>query len=414
MADDITLYRYKYKPCNVVLTIGDETFEFRDGCITYLNFIHDYTRRRFPVIQCGMEMETRLIKKLYENEDNSKLKLDVYEYQIDKTDEVVGTVLYLQDTFSIIPANDQTVYITSTDSETESQMDVMKTLQNFQMYLIDMEVINWFTQEISIMMEEVTYSAALQALFVERKVPKGLVVATPPQQTGKLHYMVVPLQDLIHNIRHLNNMYGLYDGTPIVYYDLKYLYCVAKKTPNIIIPSATDYGTIKFLLKNPTDPTYKIAGSFDDAENQLHLVNLNREPEILDNTTRDVNTKFSTLTAVNSLGKVTKTTIDEEAEATTLKYIYSNNDLTEQQVINENMYGRIINLGVLNTSVKFLTPYKDYIFDADTSYDNLDLNGYIFRIIQFTLGIHREGSTDYLNEATIVLYNPVREPDAKE
>ena len=153
----IVFHTYKYIPKNPVLTLNGETYTYtKDGAITYVNILHDYTARKLPVIQCGIEMEVSLIEKLYKYQDTAQLKLDIYEQEADGDGNIVGTTLYLQHTFSIIPARDQTVYITSTDSTTRAAMDVMKTLQNFEMYLIDMDSVNWFTVERDAVFEEAT------------------------------------------------------------------------------------------------------------------------------------------------------------------------------------------------------------------------------------------------------------------
>lgn len=405
--EPLVLNQHKYIPKNVVLTIGDRTYSYRDGSITYINIIHDFVKRRFPVIQCGLEMEVAIIEELYKHRDDTKLKLDIYEQKLGENGEIVNTSLYLQYTFHVVPARDQTVYITTTDTETQQLMDVMKTLQNFEMYLIDMDVIRWFTTEKDLIFEEATYAAALQAMFVMREIPAQKVIATPPMLNGSLKNVNVPLEDMIHNIQHLNVTYGIYDGTPIVYYDLFYLYCLSKQKPNIVIESATDFGTVSFVLMNPGKPAREITGSCDDAKEATHWVNLNSTPKIFDTTPKDTAAKLATVTTVNSKGVVDKKTLDDNA--TTLKYIYANNDLSSAQLINELMVGPTVSVVALNSSVKFLKPYKDYTFVTDTSYQNLGLNGKIFRLLGYVLGIHREGSDNYITEVTMTLYTPRRE-----
>lgn len=407
----IVFHTYKYIPKNPVLTLNGETYTYtKDGAITHVNILHDYTARKLPVIQCGIEMEVSLIEKLYKYQDTAQLKLDIYEQEADGDGNIVGTTLYLQHTFSIIPARDQTVYITSTDSTTRAAMDVMKTLQNFEMYLIDMDSVNWFTVERDAVFEEATYAAALQAMFLLRDIPPKTVIATPPQQEGKVTHMNIPMEDLVHNIHHLNTAYGLYDTTPIVYYDLEHLYCISKREPNIVLESATDFGTVSFILMNPDKAASQITGSCNDPQTGTHWINLNSKPNIYDSRPKDTSAKLSTLTTVNAKGGVKKTTLDENA--TTLRYIYAMNDLSEAQFINETMTGPTVALMASNTSVKFLKPYKDYTFTPDTSYTNLGLSNHIFRLLKWTLGIHREGVTDYISEVSMTLYTPEREGES--
>ena len=70
------IYQYRYIPKNVEIMM-DQNYIFRDGSVTYLNIIHNFRKRRLPVIQFGIEMETRLIRLLYQYKDTATVKLDV-------------------------------------------------------------------------------------------------------------------------------------------------------------------------------------------------------------------------------------------------------------------------------------------------------------------------------------------------
>lgn len=404
--DPLTLYRYQYFPGNVVLTIGNVDYAFRDGSVTYLNIIHMFVVNHMPAVQLGIEMETKLIQELYDNADEARMTIEIMERKVDQDAKVIDTQLYFKHTFSVVPAFEKGTYITTTDPEATGYLEVMRQLQNFELYLVDMDAINWFDKEYADHCTKVSREGMLQKLFVFREIPAGIGYTTPPLLTGIIPDVVIPLGDLVSNIDHMNTAYGLYDNTPIVYYDFNHMYCISKTKPNIVAPSATDFGTITFILLNPEKPQFKISGSNDDAANKTHWMNLQVEPHIDDQRTRDTSAKMSTLTSVNSKGKIEKETLD--GSATRLKYIYSTNELTQQQVLNELMTGPVVWVRLENISVRSIKPYKDYTFEADTSYDNLDLNGHIFRILGWTLGIHREGAVEYLDEVTIQLYTPER------
>ena len=94
--------------------------------------------------------------------------------------------------------------------------------------------------------------------------------------------------------------------------------------------------------------------------------------------------------------------------STALIYVYAITDLTESQILNEFISGHFIALKALNSSVRFIKPYKDYMFATGESYMNLGLAGNIYRLLGWVLGIHREGTHNYLSEVTMTLYNPER------
>lgn len=403
--------QYKYIPKNVEITAG-ETMHFRDGTVLYFNIMHDPRTHRLPVIQCGIEMTSDQIVKMYEHKSDATMKIDIYEQKLNGINgSVIGTSLYLQHEFSVVPMRDQNVYVTTTDRESELLVDPMKRLQNYEMYLVDMDIVKWFTQQIAVTYHNVNHAEALNAMFLERNIPQKIIVATPPAKVENIPVVSVPLQDLVHNIYHINEEYGLYDCIPFVYHDLKYLYCLSKRDPDIEIEDATDYGTVAFIVLNPQDPAHNVTGSYDDGGNKTHWVNLNQPPRIYDEEVWDTDAKFSTVTSVNSSGDVNKTTIDEDATA--LTYVYGINELSEKQMMNEYMTGPTVTVKALNSGVKFIKPYKDYIFATSDSYKNLNLDGKTYRLLSWTLGIHREGSSSYLSEVTVTLYNPKRK-DEKE
>jgi len=409
--DKLEMLQYRYFPKNLEMTL-DENYEFRDGSVLYLNIIHDYVSRKMPVIQIGLEMDHELIKKLYEYRDTAILKLEIYEQEY-RHGEIIETRLYLQHTFSIVPAREQNVYITTDDETTKKLQDKMKTaFQNVEMYLVDMDAVNWFSQEISINYKKTTIAKALHELLLERDIPPKITVATPPLIEDELDTITIPLQDLVHNIYHMNNTYGMYDCKPIIYYDLTYLYCLSKTKPDIVIPDLTEYGNVGFILLDPVDPAHMITGSCDDEKTETHWINLKNAPEIYDESTMDTSSKFSTLTMVDSSGKVNKTTRDDKVTAQ--QYNYANNELTEKQILNETIFGHTLSLRAMNSSVRFLKPYKDYMFAVGESYMNLGLAGNTYRLLSWTLGIRREGMDTYVNDVSMVLYNPKRENSNKE
>lgn len=400
----VEIYTYRYIPKNVELSL-DTNYSFLDGTVTYLYISHDYLNRRMPVIQIGIEMQGSMIEKLYQNIDKAKLKLDINEVQYNGDEEVINTQLYLRHTFNVIPMRDKTVYLTNDNFKSDTTIDIMKTVQMVELYLIDITYVQWFTRQISGIMSKCSYQNALQTLFIQRNIPNGIVIATPPEQNGTINKLSLPLDDLIGNIELLNDNYGLYKTSPIIFYDYEHLYCLNPKEPNITLKSVIDYGTVTFLLENPDSPYVHITGSCDDLQTQTHYINLNKEPSINEVTTWDTDAKFSTVTSVDNKGAVDKRTIDENATA--LRYIYQQNGFTIDQVQNT-LTGHWLNLIASNIRVGFLKPYKTYNFMVGSMYQNLNLTGHDYRISKWTIAIEREASNQYIHTANIELYKPYR------
>lgn len=401
------IYKYRYSIKNIVLTL-DQNYELQDGSISYMFIRHDYAQRRMPVIRAHIELEIPLIAAIYEIGDDARIKFDVYEQQMSSDEKtVLNTVLWWQHTFSIIPAMDQTNYITATDTETLENIDEMRKLQIFDMYLIDMTAVKWFTKQLDPIFKDASKPAAMHALLQLRDVPNGITIATPPMSNEIVDYMVLPLGDLIGNIDTLNTEYGLYDSYPIIYYDLLNMYIINRINPNIILPSTTDYGTVTMILENSITPEHQVCGSRDEPSTKTHYMNLNQIPTINDYTPNMSSTKFATIASVDSSGNVVKQTLDEDATA--LAYVYALNSLTVDQAVNEVFQGRQVSIELNCASVKFLKPYKLYNFSTDTQYEDLQLSGATFRITDWAISINREtvgSDPTYTHEITINLTEP--------
>ena len=387
----MNMYMYEYRISNLVITAGDE-FEIRDGSVVYMYIHHDYRARRMPIVHMKVELDIPTIRAIYANRETVKMKLEIHEYQYEAdsdTPKIVNTTLYMQHTFSIIPAKDRDNYITSEDSTTVESLDEMKSLQIFEAYLIDMDAVNWFTQEICAIFEDAPKPTAMQALFELRSVPGNTLIATPPQDNDEVRYTILPLGDLIGNLEVLNGRYGLYDVKPWIYYDLDKLYCINWKKPNIILPSATDYGNITLLLLNLVSPDRQAVGSCNDAETKTHYINIKEMPHINDYTNRINATRFATVQSVDHDGNVDKTTLSDEDR--TLRYIFAENAMTVDQMINENMQGQNVQVQVPSTSVMFLKPYKNVTFKVGPQFYSLGLDDHEYRLAGWSLSITREG-----------------------
>ena len=402
--EEIEMYRYTYNVSGVELTLDNTNYVFEDGTCIYFMMHHDYLNRRFPIIELGIECDSDLIEEFFKYKDTAKLKLEVIEKQLDSNGNVVNTSIYIRHTFSCVSAKDQTAYITTPDNMSKDSIDPMRKLQALELYLIDMDMVNKFAKEIAIILENVTKAAALQLCFSNRDVLPGTIIATPPQSEKTLDYISLPLGDLVSNITTIHTKYGLYDATPIVYYDYKYIYCLNSLTPNIIMKETTEFGNITFLLINESNPEHNVVGSATLTDQKTHIINLQDEPEIYDTSERRTSTKFSTLLTVSSNGTVNQRTMDEEN--TKAQFIRELNDLTQDQYVNQVMKGHQLSINTNSCCISVLRPYKTYRFDVDTQYSDKGLTGHEYRLTSLTLDIRRDSPTKYIHAITINLQRP--------
>lgn len=408
------LYTYQYIIRNVTITL-DKNYILSDGSVTYWSILHDYESRKMPVFRIMFEVQKDLLAKLYQYASTSgRIKFDVQEYQYNGDNKIVGTKMYMSHVWSYIPESDSSEKLTSSDITTEDISDTMTDPQVFGCYLIDTDAINWFNKQLSMNFRNASRPAILHALLESRDIPSNSVIATPPSDYGILTNAVFPYGDLIGNISYMNSRYGIYDSEPLVYYDGNYLYCLNRLDPNIKVRQVNNYNDVIFLLYNPTSANRESEGSCDDATNKAHYMNLSNDPILTNYSQRKEDTKFDTVTTVSENGNVVKRNLDQNTtgSSTAMVYTYAYNDMTGDQVINDNLAkGRTATVSVNNASISALVPYKRFGFFTDTQYTDLDLQGKAFRLKGWTLTVTREGAgsqASYLHNVIISLFEQTR------
>lgn len=408
------LYTYQYIIRNITFTL-DKNYVLSDGSVTYWSITHDYESRKMPVFRIKFEVQKELLSKLYQYASTSgRIKFDIQEYQYNGDNKIVGTKMYMSHVWSYIPETDSSEKLTSTDITTEDISDEMTDPQVFGCYLIDTDAVNWFNKQLSMNFRNASRPAILHALLESRDVPSNSVIATPPSDYSILTNAVFPYGDLIGNISYMNSRYGIYDSEPLVYYDGSYLYCLNRLDPNIKVRQVNNYNDVIFLLYNPTSANRESEGSCDDNVNKAHYMNLSNDPIITNYNQRKEDIKFDTVTTVSGDGSVVKRNLTQNVTnaSTAMVYTYAYNDLTGEQIINDNLAkGRTATVSVNNASISALVPYKRFGFFTDTQYTNLDLQGKTFRLKGWTLTVSREGAgsqAGYLHNVMISLFEQTR------
>ena len=399
----------------MVLTLGSKTRELQLNrmigmvCINaYLrnNSIGNQVSNRMPMCILTLNLDAEIIQEIFANSNSSKISLSIAEIALDKDMKQVGANSFINDSFDILPVKSVDNYMIPDGTTEETVENVMTQLQSVDLYLYKKTVINYFNQEASLNLSNVSKAAALQTLFRVRNIPARTVIATPPQDNNTITNCTIPMNTLIQNIDELNTYYGLYTCTPLVYWDFLYneMYCINRFEPNIIMQSNTSYDTVQFRLHSVTDARAISVGSLDSLSDKMHLVALNSVPTIYSTDDTRKYTDFSTVTTVDtSTGKVTKETLNKDS--TKNSYVIENNLFTTAQQINDRLVpGFMVALSITDASLRIFKPYKTYRFLADNEYENLDINNKKFRVGYYGFELHSEGEQDFSPKVELSLY----------
>lgn len=406
---------YRYRLNSLTLTFGKATHAIKRNRMLGLTCINTYLRNnsigtnvsnRTPLCMLTLNLEAKLIKELFRNKDSSKAAIDIAEISLGKELNQIGADKFIQGTFDIIPVKSEDNYMLPEGETEKGSENIMTQLQVVHVYMYRKDVINYMNQEASFNLHNVSKAAALETAFRIRNIPPRTVIATPPQDNGSIVNCTVPMNTLIQNIDALNEYYGLYTCTPLIYWDFLFneAYCINRFEPNIKIDSKTSFDTVQFRMHKVTDPRAIGTGSLDSLSDKMHLVALNSVPIIHDVSKTVTYTKFSTITTVNTnTGKVTKETVDKDS--TKNRYVVESSPFTKAQFINNELVpSQMVAISITDASLRIFRPYKTYRFDADPEYADLNLTDRKFRIAYYGFELKSDGDQDFVPSAEISLY----------
>lgn len=406
---------YRYRVNKLELTLGNKNYNLKVDRMLGMVVTNAYLRNnsigtkvsdRMPRCIVSLNIEGSMIKELFENKDNSKISINIAEIALNSEMEQQNASSFINGSFDIMPVKSADNYMIPDGTTEETVENIMTQLQVVDIYLFKRTIVNYFNQESSLNLSNVTKAAALQALFKIRNIPSKTVIATPPQDNSTIMNCTIPMNSLIENIDELNVYYGLYTCTPLVYWDYLFdeMYCINRFDPNIILNSRTTFTSVQFRLRSVTDPKSIAVGSMDSLSEKMHFVAVNSVPTTYSMQENQYYTDFSTLTTVNtSSGQVKKETLN--ADSTKALYVTENSLFTKAQIINDAIVpGFIVSFEITDMSLKIFRPYKTYRFNADEEFNTLDLNNKKYRIGYYGFELKSEGDTEFSGRADISLY----------
>lgn len=331
--------------------------------------MEDYVNRKFPIIKLDLMFDTEMINSILEYEGKPLLKLEIYENILSSDDEsLIDSRIYIKDTFSVIPKNEKTDFRILEDLDSLPDKDRLDAYSLFPVFLIKMDNVSYFTKGHSFVFKNCSKSDALKAILKMKDIPRGVVIASPPDTT-KIDQIIIPQGDLISNINYLNNRYGLYKSVPIIYQDLFNLYCLCTYEPNIFMDEGADEYNVIFNI--PDDRSDKLIKTGYDINKtkKTYEAQTSVLPIIKDFSQTASNIQFGTIMTVDKNGNVQKSTVDPSTSK--LKFVYKDNDLTSDQTVNNNYASmKQIQIDITDISLRYFKPYKVYTLQYPQSLKN--------------------------------------------
>ena len=409
---DFSFYRYRVNSISITL---DKTYELKPEVFLGMTTINAYQRKnsvsintsdRMPRCIISLGLEGPMIKILYEYEKKGKISLNIAEVEYNGNMIQIGSSGFINNSFDIMPVKSIDNYMIP-DGTTELDVDTsMYQLQNVDLYIYQKEVLNYFNQEVSLNLNNISRAGALQALFKYRNIPSGTIIATPPEDNGIIKNLSLPLASLIKNIDYINTYYGLYSCTPLVYWDFlfKTAYCINRYNPNIKITNKSDFDNVTFILSSTSSPQSIQSGSSNSLQDRTHYVPVNNLPTIQNFQKENQYTTMSNIISIDAQnGKVIKKTLN--SDSTSNEYILNQNKLSMSQYINDlTIPGFVVALSTTDSSLKIFKPYKTYRFNTDPEYDNMNLKNKKFRIGYFGFELHSNGNNEFVAKCEISLF----------
>ena len=352
---------------NVEVTLNETNLPLVSDMITGLELIDDYFKRKCTIMRLNMIMDTETIRQILSfTKGKPLLKLEIYENVIDfQNESLISSDLFIRGTYTIIPVKEASEYRLQESPVGVATSERLDQFQDFDVYLIDMNHEHYFSKQHSPIFKNISRPDALKAIFKMKDIPPGVVIATPPNDTGMVDTITIPQGGLVDNVMYLNEYYGLYTSQCLVYRDLFNFYCLNMTNPNIVTSKPRDYN-ITFSI--PEDMSADMNKPWTEVDDSKKLITLSipTQPMIRDMANMVHSVQYGTIMSVDKDGNVKKITLSEGSNK--LKYVYSKSDMSIDQAINTDISAtKIVDISLTDTPLRHLLPYKTCTFNVPRS-----------------------------------------------
>lgn len=395
------IYKYKINELNIL--IGKKVITLAPENILELEFNYDYDKYFFPIIRLSLNTSLDTIYSLRENPDISKVHLEM-SYYIYKSEE---SNFDYEEEFINLTLN---TFISDLTPELQRHLNKISRevsndeLNDFQsiidLYLFDYNTINKTRTIVNEIFSEVNIQTVVSYLFNKANIKN--VLASPSSNTNIYHQLIIPPTDsVIDALENVQNMYGIFDTTPTLFFDINKTYFIDKSGKC----NANLYGEkTKTTLSISKDDKDDSMVTFTNTNKYAYEINVGINSIFMDS-----NSIFLDLIRGNKIKCLENETVDDFLPDTN----YSNNEViiknqygnkfainSEKKAIEDNQL--ILYIALRDYNILSLTPNKEICvrFD-DTEYQ--EAYGGYYRLSSHTYTFNKEGTTFRSSGAIMLL-----------
>lgn len=386
-------YTYKILSCSITADKKTYNLDPNSGAkITHLMIDHLYMVHTVPYIVTNIQLPFKILEELYNNQNKIKINLDILEIESDINDDIKSKKSFIKKTFEADLTKDKgTVMEDKKASPDDKEIEGQDGIYNAEFILYSTDDINLFKIEDCFIFSKVNAGTALTSFIANRGIKKNVVASVPSITTTK--NMMIPMGDLMDNIKYLTMYYGLYPCVPLVYKDIDQFYVINKF--DIPIKIGSNKSIIKFIYNDSKTFESGIVDAKTDPNSII--ISLKGESHIEPN----INMKHvhmsegANVIAVDTNGKVAKVNVHKNIAKT--KVVRKYHELSEKLAMGSAQPYKILNVEMDDVSLSLFKPYIKYMYDKSK-------DSYFLAACRLELALADEGET-YESRATLTLEN---------
>lgn len=366
----------------------DKTYGFN-----FLSAEYSYSEDFFPFLHLSITLTRDQYRLLIDNKEKVKFKIELRSFIPDVDYRESDVRVHIDDIFQ--PLMDELDNFPYDPVKEATDWDVINPMSRFEyevnLYLLKTEILDTNKTIINFVAKNCKVKDVLGYILKLANVNSALI--SPIQNRNIYKQILIPPLNFYNSLKHLSDVYGLYDKGMHIFYDFNSLYILRNDFTNIPIVK-NDYDNVYINVTSINNSTSNMVhvGSYKDKDKKCYMVNIPNalsinsasltvkeelgnklrifDRESIDNSVEYKDGKFIFNKSYNDIN------IDIEGYQSSDKYQYlynnsSNRNLNEEIKKNTEDVKTSISFDINNTDIEIFKPNKKFIFVfEDTDFNN--------------------------------------------
>jgi len=380
---DMRFHRYIVESLDVLLPGRPEPIKVEPNLINSIMIEKDFDADYFPVLRLSVMMSSDLYYTIVANKTEVRFRMRMQKYAYDSK----SSLKFKKDVFNTVFCiflDENTPFL---EHKTLEATQKVTGNEKFPQNVGGNECIFYLFKENDILNSRKIINKVFSSATMTNAVTYCLSVAgfnnvlmTPFENTKSFKEVIVPPLPLLGNLEYLENQYGFYTRGALIFFDIDRLY-ILDKNPKCTAWAAGEYQKTVFHIKHSTNPDQFSPGSYDDATNKQHFINLPPTSIVMDTPSVVVDPiDGNNLYIINTIAGYThdlKAYISHRGGGTYKVKVnkYNNEYINWAEKWRREENGRLVQITIGDFDIEALSPNKEFMFLFEDSGFNASHGG---------------------------------------